>query len=118
MKENNTNHFEAIVIGAGMTGGWAAKELCDNGVDTLLIERGRNVEHIKDYPTSNMLPWEFKHRGQINQNTLKETNNFKLLINHLSDLDGLPDDLIELGKKQAEAEYIKNGWLFKSRREN
>ena len=38
MKENNTNHFEAIVIGAGMTGGWAAKELCDNGVDTLLIE--------------------------------------------------------------------------------
>ncbi|MFL2632279.1 MAG: GMC oxidoreductase [Candidatus Marivariicella sp.] len=72
MKENNTNHFEAIVIGAGMTGGWAAKELCDNGVDTLLIERGRNVEHIKDYPTSNMLPWEFKHRGQINQNTLKE----------------------------------------------
>ena len=55
---------------------------------------------------------------KFNQNTLKETNNFKLLINHSSDLDGLPDDLIELGKKQAEAEDIENGWLFKASREN
>ncbi|MCB0667978.1 MAG: GMC family oxidoreductase [Saprospiraceae bacterium] len=48
-----------------MTGGWAAKEFCDNGLKTLLLERGRNVQHIKDYPTTNMLPWEFKHRGRI-----------------------------------------------------
>ncbi len=60
---NNTDHyFDAIVIGAGMTGGWAAKELCENGMKTLLLERGRDVQHIKDYPTATTLPWEFKHR--------------------------------------------------------
>ena len=62
MKENQ---FDTIVIGAGMSGGWAAKEFCEQGFNTLLIERGRNVEHIKDYPTTNMLPWEFKFRGDV-----------------------------------------------------
>lgn len=65
MADNTDHHFDAIVIGAGMTGGWAAKELCEQGVKTLLLERGRNVEHIKDYPTTNMQPWEFPHRGSI-----------------------------------------------------
>ena len=59
------NQFDTIVIGAGMSGGWAAKEFCDHGFNTLLIERGRNVEHPKDYPTTNLLPWEFKHRGDV-----------------------------------------------------
>ena len=62
---NKQNYFDSIVIGAGMTGGWAAKEFCEQGLNTLLIERGRNVEHLKDYPTTNMLPWEFKHRGSV-----------------------------------------------------
>lgn len=62
---SNTNTFDAIVIGAGMTGGWAAKEFCDKGLKTLLLERGRDVKHIKDYPTTNMKPWEFPHRGRI-----------------------------------------------------
>ena len=62
---NQTNKFDAIVIGAGMTGGWAAKECCEQGLKTLLLERGRNVKHIADYPTTNMRPWEFKHRGRI-----------------------------------------------------
>ena len=62
---NKQNHFDSIVIGAGMSGGWAAKEFCEQGLSTLLIERGRNVEHLKDYPTTNMLPWEFKHRGNV-----------------------------------------------------
>jgi choline dehydrogenase-like flavoprotein len=57
--------FQAIVIGSGMSGSWAAKELCEHGVKTLVIERGRDVKHIKDYPTTNMLPYEFEHRGQI-----------------------------------------------------
>ncbi|MCB0654964.1 MAG: GMC family oxidoreductase [Saprospiraceae bacterium] len=65
MGNNTDHHFEAIVIGAGMSGGWAAKELCDHGIKTLLLERGRNVEHLKDYPTTNMQPWEFPHRGNI-----------------------------------------------------
>jgi choline dehydrogenase-like flavoprotein len=57
--------FDAIVIGSGMSGGWAAKELCEKGLKTLVLERGRDVKHIKDYPTTNMYPWEFKHRGQV-----------------------------------------------------
>lgn len=59
------NTFDAIVIGSGISGGWAAKELCELGVKTLVLERGRDVKHIKDYPTANMQPWEFKHRGQM-----------------------------------------------------
>lgn len=56
-----TNTYDAIVIGSGMTGGWAAKELCEKGLKTLVLERGRDVKH-GDYPTTNMAPWEFKHR--------------------------------------------------------
>lgn len=63
------NNFDAIVIGAGMSGGWVSKELCDGGIKTLMLERGPNIEHIKDYPTTNMMPWELKHRGQINYKT-------------------------------------------------
>lgn len=59
------NTFDAIVIGSGMSGGWAAKELCEKGLKTLVLERGRDVKHIKDYPTTTMFPWEFKHRGQV-----------------------------------------------------
>lgn len=56
--DGTTNTFDAIVIGSGISGGWAAKELCEKGLKTLLLERGRNVEHIKDYPTANLNPWE------------------------------------------------------------
>lgn len=57
--------FDAIVIGSGMSGGWAAKEFCEKGLKTLVLERGRDVKHMKDYPTTNMMPWEFKHREQV-----------------------------------------------------
>jgi choline dehydrogenase-like flavoprotein len=59
------NTYDAIVIGSGISGGWAAKELCEKGLKTLVLERGRNVEHLKDYPTANMNPWDFPHRGQM-----------------------------------------------------
>ncbi|HLX90365.1 MAG TPA: GMC family oxidoreductase [Puia sp.] len=59
------NSFDAIVIGSGISGGWAAKELCDHGVKTLLLERGKNVVHLKDYPTATKNPWDFPHRGQM-----------------------------------------------------
>jgi choline dehydrogenase-like flavoprotein len=59
--------FQAIVIGSGMSGSWAAKELCEHGVKTLVIERGRDVKHLRDYPTTNMLPYEFEHRGQLSK---------------------------------------------------
>ncbi len=64
--------YQAIVIGSGASGGWAAKEFGDLGVKTLVLERGRNVEHVKDYPTTNMLPYEFKHRGKLPQKVLDE----------------------------------------------
>lgn len=54
--------FDAIVIGSGISGGWAAKELCDHGLKTLVLERGRNVVHLKDYPTALKNPWDFPHR--------------------------------------------------------
>ena len=66
------NTYDAIVIGSGISGGWAAKELCEIGAKTLVLERGRNIEHIKDYPTANMDTWEFPHRGQMSRAFLKE----------------------------------------------
>ncbi|WP_423147943.1 GMC oxidoreductase [Rubrolithibacter danxiaensis] len=66
------NTFDAIVIGSGISGGWAAKELCENGLKTLVLERGRNIEHIKDYPTATMAPWEFKHRFRMTREELEE----------------------------------------------
>lgn len=57
--------FDAIVIGSGISGGWAAKELCEGGLKTLVLERGRNVEHLKDYPTMMKAQWEFPHRGRM-----------------------------------------------------
>ena len=59
------NRFDAIVIGSGISGGWAAKVLCDFGIETLVLERGRMVEHLKDYPTTNMHPWEFQLHQQL-----------------------------------------------------
>lgn len=64
--------YDAIVIGSGISGGWAAKELTEKGLKTLVLERGRNVEHIKDYPTTNKLPWEFEHRGQMPEKITSE----------------------------------------------
>ncbi|KQS32309.1 GMC oxidoreductase [Pedobacter sp. Leaf194] len=52
--------YDAIVIGSGISGGWAAMELCKKGLKTLLLERGRDVKHIVDYPTATLNPWDFK----------------------------------------------------------
>jgi choline dehydrogenase-like flavoprotein len=57
--------FDAIVIGSGISGGWAAKELTGKGLRTLVLERGKEVKHVTDYPTTMMQPWEFEHRGQL-----------------------------------------------------
>jgi choline dehydrogenase-like flavoprotein len=59
------NSFDALVIGSGISGGWAAKELCDKGLKTLVLERGRDVKHIKDYPTMTKNPWDFDYRGRM-----------------------------------------------------
>ncbi|MEQ1584300.1 MAG: GMC family oxidoreductase [Cyclobacteriaceae bacterium] len=68
----SSNTYDAIVIGSGISGGWAAKELCDKGLKTLVLERGRNIEHLKDYPSASKNPWEFPHRGQLPSAVLAE----------------------------------------------
>jgi choline dehydrogenase-like flavoprotein len=57
--------YDAIVIGSGASGGWAAKELCEKGLKTLVLERGRMVRHIEDYPNASKAPWEFEFRGTV-----------------------------------------------------
>ena len=56
------NIYDAIVVGSGISGGWAAKELTEKGLKVLLLERGRNVVHIKDYVDQNKPVWEYPHR--------------------------------------------------------
>lgn len=69
---NENEQYDAIVVGSGISGGWAAKELCENGMKTLVLERGRMIEHIKDYHTMNMDPWEFEFKGQLPREKQKE----------------------------------------------
>src|SRR6201992_490963 len=64
--------YDAIVIGSGISGGWAAKELCEHGLTTLLLERGRPVEHLKDYPSATKSPWDFPHRGRLPEKVLAD----------------------------------------------
>ncbi len=55
--------FDAIVVGSGITGGWAAKELCERGLRVLMLERGKPIEHIEDYKGEHQPPWAFQFRG-------------------------------------------------------
>jgi choline dehydrogenase-like flavoprotein len=64
--------YDAIVIGSGISGGWAAKELTEKGLKVLLLERGRNVEHIKDYTNTTKDPWELDHRGMNPRHLIEE----------------------------------------------
>jgi choline dehydrogenase-like flavoprotein len=57
------NVYDAIVVGSGISGGWAAKELTEKGLKVILLERGENIEHVKGYKNANKDPWEFPHRG-------------------------------------------------------
>jgi choline dehydrogenase-like flavoprotein len=65
MSSLNGHTFDAIVIGSGISGGWAAKELCENGLKTLVLERGREVRHKEDYPTMLSAPWEMPRRNHM-----------------------------------------------------
>jgi choline dehydrogenase-like flavoprotein len=66
LSNNDSNEvFDAIVVGTGISGGWAAKELCENGIKTLVLERGRMVTHIQDYPTANLDPWDMPNNGDL-----------------------------------------------------
>jgi choline dehydrogenase-like flavoprotein len=71
-KGKASHTYDAIVIGSGISGGWAAKELCEKGLKTLVLERGRNIEHIKDYPTAMSESWELPHRGELTREFKRE----------------------------------------------
>ncbi len=58
------NEYDAIVVGSGISGGWAAKELCEKGLKTLVLEKGRSLPHVGGYTTANTPPWELEHRGK------------------------------------------------------
>ena len=66
------NTYDAIVVGSGISGGWAAKELTEKGLTVLLLERGRNLVHVKDYTNATKGPWEFAHRGGRTQQMIDD----------------------------------------------
>jgi choline dehydrogenase-like flavoprotein len=67
IRAEKENTYDAIVVGSGISGGWAAKELCEKGLKTLVLERGRDVKHIQDYTTAMLNPWDFPHRLHTTQ---------------------------------------------------
>ena len=70
--KNKSNKFDAIVIGSGMTGGIAAKELTEKGLKVLVVERGREVKHVEDYDTAMKAPWELPHRDKLTLRSAEE----------------------------------------------
>lgn len=66
------NTYDAIVIGSGVSGGWAAKELTEKGLKTIMLERGQNIEHIKDYVNATKGSWEFPYRGGRTQKMIED----------------------------------------------
>ena len=70
------NTYDAIVVGSGISGGWAAKELCEKGLKVLMLERGADYKHIEDYKTANKDPWEFEHRSRT---TLEQKKNYPVI---------------------------------------
>lgn len=69
---STTNTYDAIVIGSGISGGWAAKELTEKGLKTIMLERGRNIEHVKDYTNATRAPWEYTHRLSNTRQMIKD----------------------------------------------
>jgi choline dehydrogenase-like flavoprotein len=100
INSNQHNQYDAIVIGSGISGGWAAKELCEKGLKTLVLERGRNITHIKDYPNANLSRWELPHRGDITRKT-KEENPL------ISKAAGYSEDTQDFFVKDADHPYIQ-----------
>jgi choline dehydrogenase-like flavoprotein len=92
--------YDAIVIGSGISGGWAAKELTEKGLKTLVLERGRDVKHLVDYPTANKMPYEFEHRGEMPRR-VREANPI------LSRANAWQEDSDHFFVKDAEHPYVQ-----------
>jgi choline dehydrogenase-like flavoprotein len=98
-KKNRT--FDAIVIGSGISGGWAAKELTAKGLRTLVLERGRDVKHVQDYPTMMANPWDLEHAGQV---PLAIKEQYKIPSSHYIFNEATLHFLV----KDAEQEYVQD----------
>jgi len=83
-KAMDTIRYDAIVIGSGISGGWAAKELCEKGLRTLLLDRGRHVEHVQDYPTAMSNSWDMPNRG-FNTPLYRQSNPVQSLFSNETD---------------------------------
>ncbi|HYK47484.1 MAG TPA: NAD(P)-binding protein, partial [Parafilimonas sp.] len=66
------NVYDAIVVGSGISGGWAAKELSEKGLKVIMLERGMDIKHVKDYVNTSKNPWEFPHRGRRTQKMVQD----------------------------------------------
>ena len=75
LKAKKQNSYDAIVVGTGISGGWAAKELTENGLQTLVLERGRNIRHPQDYPTATLDPWDLPRNDRL---TSEEAEHYKV----------------------------------------
>jgi choline dehydrogenase-like flavoprotein len=75
LQEKGKNLYDAIVVGSGVSGGWSAKELCERGLKVLVLERGRMIEHVKDYHTAMTDPWDLPHGGNL---TVEEMKNYPI----------------------------------------
>ncbi|MFM7222446.1 MAG: GMC oxidoreductase [Bacteroidota bacterium] len=95
-----TNTFDVIVIGSGLSGGWAAKEFTEKGLKTLVLERGREVKHLRDYPTTNKMPWEFPHRNEVTQE-IRDANPV------ISKCYAFKEDAMHFFVKDAEHPYVQ-----------
>jgi len=71
------NVYDAIVVGSGISGGWAAKELTEKGLKTIMLERGMDIVHVKDYTEASKESWDYPHRGERTQEMIKNYPNLK-----------------------------------------
>lgn len=79
IKSEQERTYDAIVVGSGISGGWAAKELTEKGLKVLLLERGRNVEHIKDYENAHKQAWEMEYKGEL---SMEQRNSHPVQTRH------------------------------------
>jgi choline dehydrogenase-like flavoprotein len=100
IQSKDSHHFDAIVVGTGISGGWAAKELCEKGLKTLVLERGRDVKHVADYPTAMKQPWELEHGGQVPLSVRKD---YPIGSKHYA----FREDTVHFYTKDAEQPYIQ-----------
>jgi choline dehydrogenase-like flavoprotein len=101
--------FDAIVIGTGISGGWAAKELTEKGLKTLVLDRGRDVQHIVDYPTANKMPWELDHLGTVPSAIAAEYQKSRTNSHYI-----FSEATTQFLVKDSEQEYIQDkpfGWI-------